>query len=155
MDFEAGPRHIAFRAHGNHVVTCLLLESDMIITGSDDTTINLYDAQTGALRKTLQGHDGGIWSLTRDGDILVSGSTDQSIRVWSIATGKCLHFLQGHTMTVRCLAILKPVQVDVTVDGSPVMMPQQPLIVSGSRDSTLRVWKLPHANDVPTYQAAS
>lgn len=155
MDLEAGPRHIAFRAHGNRVVTCLLLESDMIITGSDDTTIDLHDAQTGALRKTFQGHDGGIWSLTRDGDILVSGSTDQSVRVWSIATGKCLHLLQGHTMTVRCLAILKPVQVDVTVDGSPVMMPEQPLIVSGSRDSTLRVWKLPHANDVPTYQAAS
>jgi len=155
MDAEAEPRHLAFRTHGNHVVTCLLLESDTIITGSDDTTINLYNAQTGALLKTFQGHGGGIWSLQRDGDLLISGSTDQSIRVWSIATGKCLHLLQGHTMTVRCLAILKPVQVDVAVDGSPVMMPKQPLIVSGSRDSTLRVWRLPHANDIPTYQAAS
>ncbi|KEQ69490.1 WD40 repeat-like protein [Aureobasidium namibiae CBS 147.97] len=155
MDAEAEPRHLAFRAHGNHVVTCLLLESDMIITGSDDTTINLYDAQTGALLKTFQAHDGGIWSLQRDGDILVSGSTDQSIRVWSIATGKCLHLLQGHTMTVRCLAIVKPVRVDVAVDGSPVMRPEVPLLVSGSRDSTLRVWRLPLANDIPTYQAAS
>lgn len=155
MVLEAGPRHVAFRAHGNRVVTCLLLESDMIMTGSDDTTINVYDAQTGALCKIFQGHDSGIWCLQRDGDILVTQSTDQSIRVWSIATGKCLHLLQGHTMTVRCLAILKPVQVGVAVDGSPFMMPEQPLIVSGSRDSTLRVWKLPHANDISTCQAAS
>lgn len=155
MDFEVKSRHLAFRAHGNHVVTCLLLESDMIITGSDDKTINLYDAQTGALRKVFQGHDGGIWSLERDGDILVSGSTDQSIRIWTIATGKCLHLFQGHTMTVRCLFLLKPVQVGVAVDGSPLVMPEQPLIVSASRDSTLRVWKLPHANDIPTYKANS
>lgn len=155
MESEGEPRHIAFRAHGNHIVTCLLLNSDMIITGSDDKTINIHDAQTGALRKTFKGHDGGIWCLQRDDDILVSGSTDQTIRVWSIATGKCLHLLQGHTMTVRGLAILKPVQVGVAVDGSSVMMPEQPLLVSGSRDATLRVWKLAHASDVPTYQADS
>jgi F-box and WD-40 domain protein CDC4 len=155
MDRKDEPRHLAFRAHGRHVVTCMLLESDMILTGSDDTTINMYDAQDGALRNTYEGHEGGVWALQLDGDILVSGSTDQSIRVWSIATGKCLHSFNGHTSTVRCLAIVKPVQIDTAADGSPVMMPEQPLLVSASRDSTLRVWKLPHADDLPTYEADS
>jgi F-box and WD-40 domain protein CDC4 len=155
MDRKDEPRHLAFRVHGRHVVTCMLLESDMILTGSDDTTINMYDARTGALRNTYEGHEGGVWALQLDGDILVSGSTDQSIRVWSIATGKCLHSFKGHTSTVRCLAIVKPVQIDTAVDGLPVMMPKQPLLVSASRDSTLRVWKLPHATDLPTYEANS
>jgi F-box and WD-40 domain protein CDC4 len=155
MDREAEPRHLAFRAHGRHVVTCMLLESDMILTGSDDTTINMYDAQTGALRKVFEGHEGGVWALQLNGDILVSGSTDQTIRVWSIATGKCLHSFKGHTSTVRCLAIVKPVQIDIATDGSPIMMPKQPLLISASRDSTLRVWKLPHADDLPTYEAKS
>jgi F-box and WD-40 domain protein CDC4 len=153
MDLETEPRHLAFRAHDRHVVTCMLLESDMILTGSDDMSINLYDAHTGALRRVFQGHDGSVWSLQLDGDILVSGSTDQTIRVWSIATGKCLHVLKGHTSTVRCLAIVNPVQVDTAVDRSLVMMLEQPLLISASRDSTLRVWKLPQPNDQPTYQA--
>ncbi|KAI4734639.1 WD40 repeat-like protein [Aureobasidium sp. EXF-12298] len=155
MDFEAEPRHLAFRAHGRHLVTCMLLNSDTILTGSDDTKINLYDAQTGALRKTFEGHDGAVWVLQQDGDILVSGSTDQTIRVWSIATGKCLNSFRGHTSTVRCLAILKPAQIGTAADGSPVMMPEQPLIVSGSRDSTMRIWRLPHPSDLPTFETES
>jgi F-box and WD-40 domain protein CDC4 len=155
MDFEAEPRHLAFRAHDRHLVTCMLVNSDGVLTGSDDTNINLYDAQTGALRKTFEGHDGAVWALQEDGDILVSGSTDQTIRVWSIATGKCLHSFRGHTSTVRCLAILKPVQIGTATDGLSVMMPEQPLIVSGSRDSTLRIWKLPHPSDLPTFGADS
>jgi F-box and WD-40 domain protein CDC4 len=155
MDSETEPRHLAFRAHDGHFVTCMLLESDMILTGSDDTNINLYDAQIGALRKTFEGHDGGVWVLQLDGDILVSASTDQTVRVWSIATGECLHSFKGHTSTVRCLAIVKPVQIDIATDGSPITMPKQPLLVSGSRDSTIRVWKLPQADDLPTYEANS
>jgi F-box and WD-40 domain protein CDC4 len=155
MDLGTEPRHLAFRAHDRHVITCMLFESDMILTASDDTSINLHDAHTGALRKTFEGHEGGVWALQLNGDILVSGSTDQTIRVWSIATGKCLHVFKGHTMTVRCLAIVKPVQIDTAVDRSPVMIPKQPLLVSASRDSTLRVWKLPYPNDLPTYQANS
>ncbi len=143
MTEESQPQHLAFRAHHRHVVTCLLFDSDKILTGSDDTKINVYDTKTGQLRNRLEGHEGGVWALQYEGNTLVSGSTDRSVRVWDINTGRCQQIFQGHTSTVRCLVILKPEQIDTAADGTPIMMPKEPLIITGSRDSTLRVWKLP------------
>lgn len=143
MDVETKPKHIAFRAHQRHVVTCLQFDTDKILTGSDDTNINVYDTKTGALRNRLEGHEGGVWALQYEGNTLVSGSTDRSVRVWDIEKGKCTQVFQGHTSTVRCLVILKPTKVGETLDGQPIMMPKEELIITGSRDSSLRVWKLP------------
>ena len=147
MQDEIKPRHIAFRAHQRHVVTCLQFDTDKILTGSDDTNINVYDTQTGALRSRLEGHEGGVWALQYEGNMLVSGSTDRSVRVWDIEKGVCTQVFQGHTSTVRCLQILLPTPVDKTADGRVIMMPKQPLIITGSRDSNLRVWKLPKPED--------
>lgn len=153
MQDDAKPKHIAFRAHQRHVVTCLQFDTDRILTGSDDTNINVYDTQTGALRKTLTGHEGGVWALQYHGDVLVSGSTDRSVRVWDIQAGICTQVFQGHTSTVRCLQILMPTEVGRTSNGQPIMSPKQPLIITGSRDSNLRVWKLPKPGDPEFFQA--
>lgn len=153
MNDEVTPRHIAFRAHQRHVVTCLQFDSDKILTGSDDSNINVYDTQTGALRATLEGHEGGVWALQYEGSVLVSGSTDRSVRVWDIERGICTQTFQGHTSTVRCLQILMPTQIGRLADGRPLIMPKQPLIITGSRDSNLRVWRLPKPGDPVFHQA--
>ena len=153
MQEDSQPQHLAFRAHHRHVVTCLLFDGEKILTGSDDTKINVYDTKTGALKNRLEGHEGGVWALQYEGDTLVSGSTDRSVRVWDIKSGRCLQVFQGHTSTVRCLVILKPVQIDTAPDGTPIMMPKEPLIITGSRDSTLRVWKLPQPGDRQIFHA--
>ncbi|KAK3210170.1 hypothetical protein GRF29_44g1876426 [Pseudopithomyces chartarum] len=147
MDMETKPKHIAFRAHQRHVVTCLQFDTDKILTGSDDTNINVYDTKTGALRNRLEGHEGGVWALQYEGNTLVSGSTDRSVRVWDIEKGKCTQVFQGHTSTVRCLVILKPTKIGEDYEGQPIMMPKEELIITGSRDSSLRVWKLPKPGD--------
>ncbi|BDD55662.1 SCF ubiquitin ligase complex subunit cdc4 [Monascus purpureus] len=153
MDPNIEPKHIAFRAHDRHVVTCLQFDTDKILTGSDDTNINVYDTKTGALRTTLEGHEGGVWALEYHGNTLVSGSTDRSVRVWDIEKAKCTQVFHGHTSTVRCLQIVMPVEVGQSADGSPIMMPKEPLIITGSRDSNLRVWKLPKPDDPPFFPA--
>ena len=153
MQDRVAPRHIAFRAHEEHVVTCLQFDSDKILTGSDDANINVYDTQTGALRAKLEGHEGGVWALQYEGNVLVSGSTDRAVRVWDIERGICTHTFQGHTSTVRCLQILLPTLVGTGLDGRPITMPKQPLIITGSRDSHLRVWKLPKPGDAHLHQA--
>lgn len=139
------PGHVAFAAHPRHVITCLQFDDDKIITGSDDTLIHVYDTKTGKLRKKLEGHEGGVWALQYEGNTLVSGSTDRSVRVWDIEKGLCSQVFYGHTSTVRCLQILMPTDTGKTFNGEPVMMPPNPLIITGSRDSQLRVWRLPEA----------
>lgn len=150
---DAKPRHIAFRAHEGHVITCLQFDKDKIITGSDDARIEIYDTPTGAQYRRLTGHEGGVWALEYQDNILVSGSTDRSVRIWDMNTGECLHVFQGHTSTVRCLQIVQPVQVGTKPDGRPIMMPPHRIIITGSRDSTCRVWRLPTMSDHSVYQA--
>jgi len=139
------PGHVAFAAHPRHVITCLQFDEDKIITGSDDTLIHVYDTKTGKLRTKLEGHEGGVWALQYEGNTLVSGSTDRSVRVWDIQKGICTQTFFGHTSTVRCLQILMPTDTGKVQNGVPVMMPPKPLIITGSRDSQLRVWRLPEA----------
>ncbi|KAK3987968.1 WD40-repeat-containing domain protein [Cladorrhinum sp. PSN332] len=145
MDNKVKPGHVAFAAHPRHVITCLQFDEDKIITGSDDTLIHVYDTKTGALRTKLEGHEGGVWALQYVGNTLVSGSTDRSVRVWDIKKGICTQTFYGHTSTVRCLQILMPTETGKFLDNKPVMMPPKPLIITGSRDSMLRVWRLPEA----------
>jgi len=98
--------HLSFPGHGHSVVTCLQFDSDKIVSGSDDKTINVFDIRTGKLLQKLEGHEGGVWALQYVGNALVSGSTDRTVRVWDIERSRCTHIFPGHTSTVRCLQIV-------------------------------------------------
>jgi len=88
------------------------------------------------------------------GDMLVSGSTDCSVRIWDIPSGQCLHTFLGHTATVRCLELLKPAPKSDNADPTETAIPEEPLIITGSRDATLRVWKLPAPSDEQVRQSS-
>ncbi|KAL9554596.1 hypothetical protein MBANPS3_002738 [Mucor bainieri] len=126
----------SFRGHDKFVVTCLQFDDDKIVSGADDSHVNIYSTATGKKRMTLEGHEGGVWALQYVGNTLVTGSTDRRVRVWDMETGKCTHIFTGHTSTIRCLLITTPAS-----DSDP------PLIITGSRDATLRVWRLPDPKD--------
>ncbi|KAH3668350.1 hypothetical protein OGAPHI_002104 [Ogataea philodendri] len=137
------PRRITLPGQGPNVITCLQFDDEKIVAGSDDHTITIYDTNTGKLRSVLSGHTGGVWAMKYLGNILATGATDRTVRIWNIKQGKCTHIFRGHTSTVRCLDILEPKQIGVDDEGNPIMFPKTPLVVTGSRDSTLYVWRLP------------
>lgn len=153
MDPSFEPKRISVPVpgQGNIVVTCLQHDEDKIITGVDDRLINIYSTKTGNLLKVLKGHEGGVWALKYIGNTLVSGSTDKSVRVWNIKTGKCTHVFRGHTSTVRCLDIILPVKIGKNDNGDDIVFPEVPLLVTGSRDHNLHVWKLPLVNEKEDY----
>ncbi|KAF5389001.1 hypothetical protein D9757_005105 [Collybiopsis confluens] len=137
------PKHISFPAHGHSVVTCLLFSQNRIISASDDHSIHVYSPTTGRLLLSLDGHEGGVWALAAHGNLLVSGSTDRTVRIWDLQEGRCLHVFGGHTSTVRCLAIVKPEWITHPETGKREKWPKRTVVVTGSRDHTLRVWRLP------------
>lgn len=147
MNSSSTPKHLVIKAHGNNVVTCLQFDDERIITGSEDHTVCVHSTETGRLLHRLEGHDGGVWALQYiHKRILVSGSTDRTVRVWDIEKAVCTHIFYGHVSTVRCLEIIEPAKI-TNRDGTTEVFPKFPIIVTGSRDTTLRMWKLPLPGD--------
>jgi len=102
-------------------------DGQLLISGSENNIIKIWQPATGNLIRTLKGHSGAVNSLaiTSDNKILVSGSEDQTIKLWEIETGEEICTLTGHTGIVYSVAI----------------SPDNQTIVSGSQDGTIKIWR--------------
>ncbi|QRW14635.1 F-box/WD repeat-containing protein pof1 [Ceratobasidium sp. AG-Ba] len=94
----------------------------VLISGSLDNTIRIWDVESGKARKTLFGHIEGVWAVQSDKLRVVSASHDRTIKVWNHGDGNCIGTLVGHRGAVTCLAL------------------GDDKIVSGSDDGDIRIW---------------
>ena len=69
-----------------------------IVSGSEDNTVRVWDAASGAELLVLRGHEGPVYAaaFSPDGARIVSGSGDNTVRVWDAASGAELLVLRGH-----------------------------------------------------------
>ncbi|KAK3339692.1 Pfs, NACHT and WD domain protein [Lasiosphaeria hispida] len=102
------------------------LDGKTLASASDDTTIRLWDAATGAYRQALKVHSDHVLAVafSSDGKILASASADKTILFWNVATGIYRQTLKGHNGSVRTVAF--------SSDGKT--------LASGSADKTIRLW---------------
>lgn len=100
------------------------------VSGSRDSTIKIWDLESGAPLQTMVGHAYTVYCLEFDNRYIISGSvgincafteafiprmghsrisvtlstiSDKTIRVWAKATGNLLTILKGHSNSIRCL----------------------------------------------------
>ncbi|EEB07557.2 F-box/WD repeat protein Pop1 [Schizosaccharomyces japonicus yFS275] len=157
LDKNTKPSVLSFPIQANNVITALQFDFEKVVVTSDDYVIHIYSTKTGKLLQRLEGHEDEVWAFQYVGNTLVSGSSDKTVRVWNMETGECKQVFYGHTSVIRCLRIVTNDDLHPTLndENTPVITNSLPLnsyIVTGSRDSTIRVWKLPDLTD-PTIPA--
>ncbi|KPA10419.1 hypothetical protein MHK_009379 [Candidatus Magnetomorum sp. HK-1] len=108
-----------------------------IVSGSDDNTVKIWNAETGKLIRSLTGHSSSVRSVSfsPDGRRIVSGSSDKTVKIWDAETGKLIRSLTGHSSDVW--------SVSFSPDGRR--------IVSGSYDKTVKIWDAKTGNQLMTF----
>lgn len=98
----------------------------LLIGGSWDETVRLWDPTGQEAPADLPGHTGRIALITfnPDGRLMASAGHDQSIRVWDVATGQLTFRCEGHTDIVAAVAF--------SPDGA--------MLASSSYDETIKLW---------------
>ena len=110
------------RGHTSTVRCLKMSNATTAISGSRDTTLRIWDLETGQCKNTLMGHQASVRCLEIHEDLVVSGSYDTTAKIWSISTGQCIRTLQGHFSQIYAIAF----------DGER--------IATGSLDTSVRIW---------------
>src|SRR2546425_555088 len=131
-----------YRGHSNTVeAVAWSPDGKRIASGSDDNTVQVWDATTGGKMLIYRGHSSPVWVVawSPDGRRIASGSDDRTVQVWDAFTGAKLFTYRGHADDVHAVA----------------WSPDGKRIASGSADGTGQVWDAADGGHVYTYSGHS
>lgn len=117
---------------------------NQLISGSDDKSIRIWNANDNTSQRTLTGHRGTVTKLVIDEQTgwLYSTSYDKSIREWNVDTGECLRSLTGHTDWIRDLIVTRTKLVSASHDHTILVWSKQNGQVTKTLSSTSGFWRL-------------
>lgn len=104
-------------------VLCCAFNSEVIVSGSTDSTIKLWNIQGGLPLATLDGHHSDVKRVELLDTHLVSCSDDASAKLWDWTTGQLVRSFAGHRKGVWC-----------------VLPATETSIYTGSDDKTVKQW---------------
>ena len=109
---------------GHDRAVCIVtVAGNNVISGSGDSTIRVWDANTWECLQVLKGHGNSVVALRVFNDKLISASPDKTICVWDMTTWTLDRRLSGHRSAVCALAVCANEK-----------------LASGSDDGQLKVW---------------
>lgn len=94
-----------------------------LATASDDRTVRVWEAQTGAPLRVLRGHTHYVMScaFSASGALLASAGFDETVVVWDVAAGTAIRTIPAHSDPVSCVAfsgeLHAPAIVSTSFDG--------------------------------------
>ncbi|MBV9125959.1 MAG: hypothetical protein JO112_21620, partial [Planctomycetes bacterium] len=131
---------------------CLAFTPDgrQVISGSDDSTLRLWDVATAREQRCLQGHEDSVTSVAvaADGRGLLSGSSDRTARWWDLAEGREVHCLTGHANWVNCVALSPDGTRALTGSGGEVRDGH----FQDGPDLTVRLWDLSQGCELSRFE---
>ena len=88
-------RTVAFAPNGN-----------TLASGDYNGTVMVWDARSGDLLHTLEGHTDIVSSVSfsPEADMLASGSLDKTVKIWDVHSGELLQTLEGNTESLISVA---------------------------------------------------
>ena len=97
---------------------------DVLVTGSSDGTVRLWDPATGQVRHVLSGHSEWAWPVVLGPaqDVVATGDAEGTVRLWDVATGALRHRMSTAGGFVFSIAF------------------HAGLVVTAHRDGVVRLW---------------
>lgn len=102
----------------NGSILCLQYDDKMMVTGSSDCTLIIWDVKAGyrPLRR-LREHTAGVLDVCFDEKHIVSCSKDATVCLWDRNTGELLKKLNGHRGPVNAVQLRGNLVVSASGDG--------------------------------------
>lgn len=133
------PQLVVQLGHSDKVRSAALSpDGRRLVTGSNDHTAILWDADTGQELHTLRGHSNSVTSVafSPDGHRVLTGSEDHTAKLWDAETGQELRTFEGHSGAVWAVAF----------------SPHGRRVLTGSADKTARLWDTETGQELRTFQ---
>ena len=126
------------KEHTGNIHCVCSIGSNLLASGSNDTTVRIWNTTTRNQLRVLEGHEGPVRCVCSldDSIHIATGSDDMTVRIWNIQTGECTLTLRGHTGSVLSICVLP---IHALPEASHIKK-SDTCIVTGSSDSTVRIW---------------